>query len=184
MKNIIEYGHALLKDYVKPDDLVIDMTAGNGHDTLFLAKLSQNVLAFDVLEVAIKNTQKRLNDHLISHVRLIHDSHVYVRKYIQKSPKAIVFNFGYLPGYDKALTTLMASSILALEESIDLIEEEGIIVMTLYPGHEEGYKEAEAITNYLKQLSTKKFTVSLYKILNRANAPFNITIYKHKGVSL
>lgn len=184
MKNVITYGHALLKEVIQKEDLVIDMTAGNGNDTLFLAGLSNHVVAFDILDEAIHQTKKRLDENHITHVLLIQDSHVNLRNYINKSPKAIVFNFGYLPGYDKTLTTMTASSLKALKESIELLEVEGLIVMTLYPGHEEGKKEAEAITSYLEELNNKAFTVSSYKVLNRALAPFNITIYKHKGVSL
>lgn len=184
MKNVIAYGHALLKDTIQKDDLVIDMTAGNGNDTLFLAKLSDHVIAFDVLDEAIQKTKERLDSHHITHVLLINDTHANVRNYIKTAPKAIIFNFGYLPGFDHSFTTMTDTSLKALEESLMILKEEGIIVMTLYPGHLEGKKEALAITRYVEQLNPNHYTVSVYKILNRALAPFNITIYKHKGVSL
>jgi tRNA G37 N-methylase Trm5 len=184
MKNVIAYGHALLKEIIKKDDLVIDMTAGNGNDTLFLAQCSNHVLAFDILKEAIDQTRKRLDDHGIHHVTLIQDSHEYIRKYLKIAPKAFIFNLGYLPGFDKTLTTMTQSTLMALKESIELLKEEGLIVITLYPGHQEGQKEALAIESYLKSLPAKRFTVTTYKVLNRALAPFNITIYKHKGVLL
>ncbi len=39
----------------------MDATMGNGHDTLFLAKLAKQVYAFDIQEQALEKTQERLS---------------------------------------------------------------------------------------------------------------------------
>lgn len=55
--------HRVVSEVVKAGDLVVDATAGNGHDTLFLAGLvgdSGRVLAFDVQEAAMAATRKRV----------------------------------------------------------------------------------------------------------------------------
>ena len=39
-----------LTEVVTQDDIVVDATMGNGHDTLFLAKLAKQVYAFDIQE--------------------------------------------------------------------------------------------------------------------------------------
>ena len=82
MKKILEYAHELLQSYVTKEDITVDMTAGNGHDTLFLAQISKYVYAFDIQEEAIKNTNKLLQEHNITNVKLIHDSHIFVNKYV------------------------------------------------------------------------------------------------------
>ena len=56
----------LLGPLIRPGDIVIDATAGNGHDTLFLAENvgpDGRVLAFDVQAVAIDSTRRRPTGH-------------------------------------------------------------------------------------------------------------------------
>ena len=75
--------HDWISRVVSPGDAVVDATAGNGHDTVFLARLvgpSGQVHAFDVQEEAIRATRERLEKeglltpsvrlHLASHDRL------------------------------------------------------------------------------------------------------------------
>jgi|GEM_PF-6899342 len=39
LQRVLQYAQQLLKDNIKEGDTVVDATAGNGHDTLFLAQL-------------------------------------------------------------------------------------------------------------------------------------------------
>ena len=58
--------------------LADDATAGNGHDTLFLAQRvlpGGRVFAFDVQEAAIGRTRERLSDRGLESVTLIHAGH-------------------------------------------------------------------------------------------------------------
>ena len=41
-----------LAQVITKDDVVVDATMGNGHDTLFLAKLAKQVYAFDIQETS------------------------------------------------------------------------------------------------------------------------------------
>ena len=95
---------AILAEYISTDDTVIDCTAGNGHDTLFLAKAVGNsgkVLAFDIQKSALENTRQLLSDRGISAeyyadptgdtkeqpcVQLICDSHENIKKYCHLEP--------------------------------------------------------------------------------------------------
>ena len=52
--------HAFLAEVVTKEDIVVDATMGNGHDTLFLAKLAKQVYAFDIQEQAVEKTRQRL----------------------------------------------------------------------------------------------------------------------------
>ena len=61
MKRPLEMAHDFLAEVVTQDDIVVDATMGNGHDTLFLAKLAKQVYAFDIQEQALENTQERLD---------------------------------------------------------------------------------------------------------------------------
>lgn len=57
--------HELLAEVLRPGDWAIDATAGNGHDTQFLAQCvgeAGRVLAMDVQLAAIESTARRLDD--------------------------------------------------------------------------------------------------------------------------
>ena len=43
MKKPLEMAHDFLTQVIIKDDIVVDATMGNGHDTLFLAKLAKQV---------------------------------------------------------------------------------------------------------------------------------------------
>ena len=66
MKNsyqITEFCHSFMKEQVRPGDICIDATAGNGNDTEFLCALTGEtgkVYAFDIQETALQHTKERL----------------------------------------------------------------------------------------------------------------------------
>jgi hypothetical protein len=64
LPSAVRWAHLLMEDRLRAGDAVIDATAGNGHDTLFLARLvgeTGRVWAFDVQEAAINETRRRLS---------------------------------------------------------------------------------------------------------------------------
>ena len=100
---ITEWCHHFIKEHVQEGDICIDATAGNGNDTLLLCQLvgeGGKVFAFDVQEMAVKNTRKRLVEHGVSErAEVILDSHANMGKYAEEATiSCITFNFGYLPG--------------------------------------------------------------------------------------
>ena len=69
LKNSLGQSHDIIKKVVAEGDIVIDATAGNGHDTVMLASLvgeKGKVYAFDIQEVAIRNTENRLKEKGLS----------------------------------------------------------------------------------------------------------------------
>src|SRR6478609_8419182 len=68
----------ILRSVIRPGDLVIDATAGNGHDTLFLAEcvgLEGRVLAFDVQAKALESARGRVAGYA-ARVEFFLESHV------------------------------------------------------------------------------------------------------------
>jgi len=179
LKSILAFAHTLLESVVVPGDIVIDCTMGNGHDTLFLAKLvgkEGRVFAFDIQEDALKQTQKLLDAHqAIEQVSLIHASHAELAAHIpaelHQTVRAGVFNLGYLPGGDKDICTAPETSILALEGLLSILAPGGLIVMVVYPGHDAGQLEATAVLDYCSNLPRDLVHVVSYRILNNPNRP-------------
>ncbi|MFA7376314.1 MAG: class I SAM-dependent methyltransferase [Acholeplasmataceae bacterium] len=164
-----------LNTHVKKDDYVLDMTLGNGNDTLKLSTLASVVTAFDIQEKAISISKERLDEHNIKNVTLVCDSHENYHNYVNHVDGAI-FNLGYLPSGDKTITT---KATITLETIKQLLKEPDLrfILVTCYQGHEEGKKESLLLLSYLETLE-KPFQVSTYQMLNKTDAPFVLLIEK------
>ncbi len=177
-KSILNRVNLIYKTLVKPGDIVIDATCGNGNDTLTLSKLAKKVFAFDIQTNAINNTSKLLKKNKLNNVTLINDSHEKIDKYLKEYKNKIsliTFNLGYLPGGDKSILTNHKSTINAVKKGLTMLNNKGVILATCYP-HKEGKKEAREIIKYL---NNNKINYIIYKNTNNKNAPFLIEIKKH-----
>lgn len=155
---IIDLAHHLLETNITASDTVVDATMGQGHDTLFLAQLSDHVYAFDIQEKALVMTRKRLLDHHKDNVTLIHDSHEHILTHI-RSFKGVVFNLGYLPGDNKAIKTTKKTTINALSSLLPALAPSGFILVVCYPGHEGGLEERDAVRSFFSHLDDHLFEV-------------------------
>lgn len=175
VRNILPFAHQLLGEHLKEGSMALDGTAGNGHDTVFLAQsvgASGKVWAFDVQEQAITATKAKLAArNLLERVVLVQDGHQYIGRYIRQELDAAVFNFGWLPGGDKSVTTFAESSLAALRSTLPLLKPDGLLVAVLYPGHDSGRIEAHAVEAWAQSLPQQAFAVLKYHFTNRQNHP-------------
>lgn len=174
-KSILNRVNLIYEKFIKPGDIVVDATCGNGNDTLALSKLAKEVYAFDVQTGAINNTKEILKKNERNNVTLINDSHEYIDKYLKKYKRKIsliTFNLGYLPSGNKKIMTNHKSTVNAIKKGLNLLNKKGIILVTCYP-HEEGKKEAKEIINYL---TDNKIAYKIYRNTDNNNAPFLIEI--------
>ena len=144
--NIISKTHTWILENIKNSSHIIDMTCGNGHDTKFLAQNAPHVTAIDIQERAILNTKKRCKD--FDHITYILKSHAEVDFKALSPISGVVYNLGYLPHGDKALITKTESTLTSLNNVIDHIDD--FLVITVYPGHDGGDTEAEAVLTWIK----------------------------------
>lgn len=175
-----EYCQHVMSLQVKPGDHCVDATAGNGHDTLFLAKLvgqSGRVDAFDIQECALQNTADLLQktdpqEHLGRRVRLHLQSHAEMDREIkEESISLIVFNFGYLPGGDHRIATEKESSLRAVSLALKLLMPEGVLLLTLYSGGDTGEEERNALLQWASQLDPGGYLVLKTDFFNRGHHP-------------
>ena len=148
--------HHRLAEVLAPGDSAIDATAGNGHDTLFLAQAvgaPGEVHAFDVQAAALAASAARLEAAGVrGRVTLHHAGHETMLARLpalRSRVAAITFNLGYLPGGDHALTTLPATTLAALEQALALLRPDGLLSVLAYRGHPGGEEEAEAVAAWL-----------------------------------
>ena len=160
---------------IRPDDLVIDATAGNGHDTVFLAECvgpAGKVLAFDVQAVALASARSRVGDAMW--VEFFHKSHVSMAEHAAAGSVAVVmFNLGYLPGENHDLTTESSETLAALEVAAHLLKPGGVLSVVCYPGHPAGATEATAVEAWMTAQTAIGWRVARYGAIGtRRAAPF------------
>ncbi|UWG98995.1 methyltransferase domain-containing protein [Dehalobacter sp. DCM] len=186
----IENTQTLLKSYlqnrIKAGDIVVDATAGRGKDTLFLAECVGplgKVYAFDIQEDAIASTRELLTEYqLMDRVALFLESHSEIDKIVPTGIKAVIFNLGYLPGSNQQVTTHPETTIQAIEAGVRLLTEKGLIVLTVYRGHDQGAAESASLNTYLAGLPKKDFSVLQGIYLNQGDAsPYWLIIQKNRG---
>ncbi len=173
---ITEYCHFLVKSFAGNPSLCIDATMGNGTDTEFLCRLvgeKGKVLAFDIQKIAEENTAKRLAAvGLNERAELILGSHEMMGDYAAEgTADVIMFNFGYLPGGDHSLSTGAETSIPALDVALRLLKNGGIACLCIYSGGDSGFKERDALLEYIKSLDSKKYLAITHEYFNRPNNP-------------
>lgn len=178
MKKPLEMAHDFLAQVITKDDVVVDATMGNGHDTLFLAKLAKQVYAFDIQEQALQKTSKRIQEAGLTNVDLILQGHETVDQFVTEV-KAAIFNLGYLPSADKSIITQPQTTLEALEKLCLMLVKGGRIAIMIYYGHEGGDIERDAVLDYVSQLPQQEYTASIYRTLNQINnPPFLVMIEK------
>ena len=89
-----------------------------------------------------------------------------------------MFNLGYLPGSDKSVTTLRESTMKAVEGALRLLEDDGGLLIAVYPGHEEGSLEGKMLDEFFATLDRKKICVSKLMIVNSPTSPFFFLVEK------
>ncbi len=150
---LVELAHDRLKQILCPGDICIDATAGNGHDSLFLAQSTAPngiVYAVDIQESAILETTDRLKQHgFRDQLKTIHESHENLDHIINPGLRGniatIMFNLGYLPGGNHQITTQAYSTVKSVEQAYSLLRKKGIITIICYRGHDGGEKETQEV---------------------------------------
>ena len=182
IKPVVEIIHDTLDSIVNIGDIAVDATAGNGHDTLKLAELvgdEGHVYAFDIQEVALRNTDERLANVGLSHrVTLFQMDHSEMDMVLTKEVSVVVFNLGYLPGGNHEITTNPQSTVAALEKSFSLLKPGGVILIGLYWGHPGGELERSSIEKWVAELSADECDAMITAFPNRRKAPMVITLQK------
>ncbi|MBR2951564.1 MAG: class I SAM-dependent methyltransferase [Clostridia bacterium] len=177
MVDLLDLQKHFILNHLKEGDVAVDFTMGNGGDTLFLSKTvgeHGRVYAFDIQEEALSSTRQRLLDGgAPENYTLIHDSHHNVKSYVKEPIKAGMFNLGYLPRSGrKEVTTMRKTTMPAVEAALSLLADDGILMVAVYPGHEEGRLEGEMLERYFATLDRRHICVFCFKIVNSPTSPY------------
>lgn len=155
-ESLTNKAHQWLKTRIQQGQHVIDATAGNGYDTVFLARLvgtKGKVYAFDIQEQAIANTHRRLQEEGIQQVELFQCCHSKMQTSLPASTlgfiNGVMFNLGYLPRADKTIITRSVTTLSALQQLTAIVANPAYITIIAYPGHTGGKEEQREIEHWL-----------------------------------
>jgi hypothetical protein len=203
--------HMLWSHVVRPNvDTVIDATAGNGQDSVALAKLlflpeddtnasphpphgddddndntTARLICMDVQEIACIKTQAALSAHLSAAQLERHVVQVIHGSHAELPPVEhpvglIVYNLGFLPGSDKSIETRTESTIESLAQASTIIRIGGMISVMTYP--RSNGEEDGAVAAFLAELArkTQRFRINEHRQLARPMAPVLYTATRIK----
>ena len=174
-KNAVQISRKIIRQMVRPGDIVVDATCGNGNDTLLLAHLvgaAGRVYSFDIQDSALQATLILLEaEQIAGRVKLIHDDHAQISAHIDERINAAMFNLGYLPGGSHWITTETGSTIKAVTETLRLLIPGGTATIVAYTGHEAGAEEFKALRKYLGEIPQQLFSIIEISVLNQINHP-------------
>ena len=183
MVDLKELHKQFILEHLSKGEVAVDFTMGNGNDTLFLSKTvgeTGRVYAFDIQEAALESTESLLkSEGAPENYTLICASHHRVKEFVKEPIKAGMFNLGYLPGSGKkAVTTMRETTMPAVMAAIDLLLPDGVLIVAIYPGHEEGALEGDMLREYFKTTSRYKICPSEFHILNSPTSPYFFLVEK------
>ena len=145
---------------------------------------SGRVYGFDVQPEAVERSRARLEEAGVDkRARLILDGHQNMADYIApESADAVMFNLGWLPGAEHAVTTRVETTLQAVNAALEILKEDGVMTICIYPGHEEGAREREALLEWAQKLDEKKYDAMLRCYLNQSKLPpLMIAVKRNKG---
>jgi len=196
LTRIVPYAQRLLAEVLTAGDLAVDLTAGNGHDTLFLHRkvtAAGTVIAFDVDAAALIVTAERLQQagaavHRLDNpgasmpaltgVTLVADSHEHCARYLPPTVQGAIANLGYLPGSDRRSPTRTESTLAALGQVACRLAPAGRLCVVAYPGHAGGDEEAAAVERWFVSLPREHWDVLRIGVGNCPQAPLLLAAEK------
>ena len=181
MKKVVDIAHDILKNIKIENGVFADFTCGNGYDTCFLASLEniQKVYAFDI--------QKEALDHTIQAIQtlgykdkcmFILDGHEHLDQYIREPLAGAIFNFGFLPHGSENVTTMLHTSKIAVQKALKQLQKHGMLILVIYPGHEEGKKESDYFSDWVKTLDSHYYSCMGMYMENKKESPYLLVIEK------
>lgn len=176
-----------IRSVLEKDSIAIDATVGNGFDTLLLSQLvgeRGRVFGIDLQSEALERTTARLAVTNVENVTLLCGSHADLDKLLPREHhgrvSAVMFNLGYLPRGNKAITTSTQSTLLAINKSVEVLRPGGVISIVAYTGRAVGLEETKAVEGLLfDAVFRKQCTVALPPTRAHAGPPRHYLVTKN-----
>ena len=178
------WAQALMETALFPSARAVDATMGGGRDTRWLCErvgAGGRVYAFDVQPEAVARTRALLaGAGLADRATLFCEGHQRMAECVPEPVDAVMFNLGWLPGAVHAVTTQAETTLIAVDAALALLKPQGILTICVYPGHDEGKRELQALTAWAAGLDPKRYDALLKCYMNQPNDPPQLIAVKKK----
>ena len=180
------WASAIIEKALFPGATAVDATLGNGHDCLWLCGLvgeTGKVYGFDIQQEAVDRSRARLKENGVEkRAELICSGHQFMLDYVEKeSADAVMFNLGWLPGAQHGVTTFTQTTLQAVNAALEVLKQDAVMTICVYPGHDEGAREREALVAWARNLDEKRFDAMIQSYLNQSkDPPLMIAVKKNK----
>ncbi len=187
-ENLVQKSHNLTREYLRGKNTryAVDATLGRGRDALFLTTLlceDGEVFGFDVQPEAIVESEKLFAKEAPTRtLKTFNCSHSLM---LEKLPESVIgkvgcvfFNLGWLPLSDKKVITHADSTLEALNASLKILEEGGVLSILSYRGHEGGELEYEAVCNFFSR-NGNSLNIQKFECSNSQKAP--VLFFAHRA---
>ena len=180
-----KWARAIVSGALSEGARAVDATMGNGYDTEWLAEAVGEtgvVYAFDVQRTALENTKRRLEARgFLPRARLFLQGHEDLLSFVPEKVDAAVFNLGWLPGTPHERTTRAETTLKAVNAALALLKPGGVMTVCVYPGHDEGAREEEALTAWVRSLDDAAFDAVICGYANiRKRPPILIAVTRRE----
>ena len=145
------WAERFILDALHEGGVAVDATLGNGYDAERLCALvgeTGRVYGFDIQAQAVER----------------------MAEFVPPGVDAVVFNLGWLPGAEHAVTTRTETTLRAVSQAVELLAPGGVLTVCIYPGHGEGAREREALLKWAAALP-EALDVLYQRYLNQKKAP-------------
>lgn len=186
MLRALHFSHVMLSDTIQqfPNGVFVDGTLGKGNDIAYILShkdFTGHAYGFDIQPQAIALTQQKLATLPSEHYTLLCDSHATIDHHLAHEPviHGAIYNLGYLPGGDHAITTTSHSTLQSIHQVAAKLIKNGKIILVIYSGHPQGQAEKAALLDELATWPQEHYQVLHYGFINqRNNPPFLLIIEK------
>lgn len=188
ISHTVTFVKAIMAQVLGPDDIAVDATVGNGIDTLFLSRQvgpAGRIFGFDVQQEALDSAKDRLDkEGCMENVHLFWAGHERMADLlpseVQGAVRAVMFNFGYLPGGNESVVTRPETSCAAINAALSVMDRGALCSMVLYTGHPGGMEEAQAVEAHCRSLPLDTARVMECQMINHPTSQTRVLFLERR----
>lgn len=171
----LDFSAHIVRRVLRPGDLAVDATLGNGRDAVLLAEAvgaAGRVFCFDIQELAIRRASERLTAAgMLDRVTIFRAGHEDLAEHLPSEARgrvrAATFNLGFLPGSDRRVITKPETTLAALMTLLPFMAPGGVVSIAVYTGHPGGQAEGEAIAAWCAALDPTLWRAVRHEQVNK-----------------